>query len=84
MSFSSSQKIRIITEQYKNSCCRKAMLQGILFSKASVIGNDVSLSLEKNEYCDFFSKLTYEHFGVESLITSSKSGGRLKNIGSLF
>ena len=80
MSFSSNQKMRIIAEQYKNSCCRRAILSGILSTKASFCDTKISLSLEKNEFCDFFSKLIYEFYGVEPEVSASKSGGRRKNI----
>lgn len=80
MSFSAEQKNHIISEQNKNPCCRKALLSGILFSRAYAENNTVFLSLEKNEYCEFASKLIFEFFGRNPEILSSKSGGRRKII----
>ena len=78
MSFSAEQKNQIISEQYKSICCRRAMLNGILLTKAYAENSRVFLSLEKNEYCDFVSKLISEFFGRNPEISTSKSGGRRK------
>jgi len=78
MSFSSEQKNKVITDQYKNSCCRKALLGGILFAKGSARGANVTVSLEKKEYCEFCAKLVYEFYGKDCIISSDSSGGRRK------
>lgn len=78
MSFSSQQKEVIINDQYKNMCCRKAMLSGILSVKAFVSEDTVTLSLEKVEYCEFAAKLISEFYGKTPKIESPKSGGRCK------
>ena len=78
MSFSSEQKMRIIAEQYKNFCCRRALLSGILSSKASALGSEITLSLEKTEFSEFCAKLISEFFGTEAKISSPPSGGRCK------
>ena len=80
MSFSSEQKKRITLETYKNSCCRRALLCGILSAKAIVSGSDITINLEKKEFCDFFSKLVNEFFGVEPVISTNKNGGRCRNV----
>ncbi len=78
MSFSSEQKNHIISELNKNTCCRKALLCGVLFSKAYAEKSVVFLSLEKLEYCDIISKLIFEFFGRNPEILTSGSGGRRK------
>lgn len=78
MSFSAEQKNQIITEQYKGACCRRAILNGILLTKAYAENNRAFFTLEKNEYCDFAAKLIYEFFGRNPEISTSKSGGRRK------
>ena len=80
MSFSSEQKLIVINDTYKNSCCRRALLSGILSSKAMVLKDCIELSVEKKEYCDFASRLIFEFYGKETQDASSKSGGRLKKI----
>ena len=76
MSVSSEQKNEIIQHSYKSSCCRRALLSGILFAKGKADGKRVTLSLEKNEYADFASKLIREFYGKEGEIYRLKSGGR--------
>ena len=80
MSFSSEQKNIIIAEQYKGACCRRAMLCGILSAKASADGETINLSLEKNEFCEFASKLIYEFYGKDTSVSTSPKGGRCKTI----
>ena len=74
MSFSSEQKASIITATYK-SCCRKSMIQGILFSKASLYDR-IAISFEKRETADFVARLVKEFYGTISKIESPKQGGR--------
>lgn len=78
MSFSSEQKKRIIAEQYKSACCRRAFILGALSARGFAVGADISLRLEKKEFCEFCSKLIYEFYGSESSILSSSQGGRYK------
>lgn len=80
MSFSSKQKYTIINDTYKNSCCRRALLFGVLSSKATILRDSIELSIEKKEYCDFASKLIFEFYGKNTQDISSKSGGRLRRI----
>ena len=80
MSFSSEQKLTIINDSYKNSCCRRALLCGILSSKANISKGDIELSVEKKEYSDFASKLVLEFYGKNTQEISSNSGGRVKKI----
>lgn len=78
MSFSSEQKLRIVNDLYKNSCCRRALLCGILSSKAIVLKDCIELSLEKTEYLDFASKLISEFYGKAPEKFSPSKGGRCK------
>ncbi len=76
MSISSEQKNEIIANGYKSSCCRRALLSGILFAKGKADGKTVSLSLEKGEYADFASKLIHEFYSKDAEIFRSEKGGR--------
>ncbi len=78
MSFSAKQKERIITESYKNFCCRRAFLYGVLSSKALVNEKEITVRLEKKKYCEFVAKLILEFFGREPVISAPKRGGRCK------
>lgn len=76
MSVSSEQKNEIIQHSYRSSCCRRAILSGILFAKGNADGKTVTLSLEKQEYIDFASKLVHEFYGKESDVFRTEKGGR--------
>ena len=80
MSVSSEQKTEIIQHSYKSSCCRRAMLSGILFAKAKVDGKKVSLSFEKQEYIDFAARLIHEFYGKDSDVFRTEKGGRRINL----
>lgn len=75
MSVSLEQKTEIIEYVYKSSCCRRALLSGMLFAKASFEGKRVTLALSKAEYAEFASKLVSEFYG-KTEIHRPKSGGR--------
>ena len=76
MSVSADQKKEIIEHIYKSSCCRRALLSGILFAKGKADGKRVTLSLEKAEYADFTAKLIREFYGKAPEIYRSSKGGR--------
>ena len=76
MSFSSEQKKEIIEYTYKSSCCRRALLSGIIFSKGKSEGKTVTMSFDRDEYADFVSKLVHEFYGKEGKIYRLSSGGR--------
>lgn len=75
MSVSLEQKTEIIEHTYKSSCCRRAILSGILFAKANCEGKRITLSLSKAEYADFTAKLVSEFYGKAEIYRPS-SGGR--------
>ena len=77
MSFSSKQKESIITAVYKSPCCRRALLSGILFAKATVSEEGIVLILEKPDYADFSAKLIKEFYGVTPEIYRTKKGGEI-------
>ena len=76
MSFSSEQKKEIIEYTYKSSCCRRALLCGILFGKGHSAAKTVTMSFDRDEYADFVSKLVHEFYGKEGKIYRLSNGGR--------
>jgi DNA-binding protein WhiA len=76
MSFSAEQKKEIIEYTYKSSCCRRALLSGLLFGKGRVQGKTVTMSFDKVEYADFASKLIHEFYSKEGKIFRENTGGR--------
>ena len=78
MSFLDDVKSQIISSVYKNVCCRRALLNGVVFAKGEASGKDVSISLENTECIDFVSGLIKEFFGKEPLVFAPPKGGRRK------
>jgi DNA-binding transcriptional regulator WhiA len=78
MSFLDDVKSQIISSVYKNVCCRRALLNGVVFAKGEASGKDVSISLENTECIDFVSGLIKEFFGKEPLVFAPPRGGRRK------
>ena len=76
MSVSYEQKKEIITQGYKSLCCRRALLSGILFAKGQIDGSQIVISLEKEEYADFTTKLINEFYGKEAEVYRLSLGGR--------
>lgn len=76
MSVSAEQKQEIIEYSYKSSCCRRAILSGILFAKGSAEDKTVTLSVERMEYAEFISGLVREFYGKEADVYRSPKGGR--------
>ena len=80
MSFSQEQKKEIIEHTYKSSCCRRAILCGVLFAKGRSEGKEVFLSFERMEYAEFSAKLIKEFYSKDSQIFRNPSGGRSINL----
>ncbi len=80
MSFSAEQKKHIIEDQNKNACCRRAMLCGILSTKAEANSDKISFNLETLEYASFAVRLISEFYGRDAQISSLPTGGRCKSI----
>ena len=78
MSFLSERKEEIINQPYKSACCRRALTNGIIFSKGVMLDGLVTLSLENSGVADYASQLIKEFFGKDAAPRSSKSGGRRK------
>ena len=81
MSFSYEVQETIMKAQYKTSCCRRALFQGIITSKgyADDLGN-VFINLENKDMTDFTGALIKEFFGKDITVSSPPSGGRCKRL----
>ena len=80
MSFSSEQKDSIISQSYKFSCCRRALLSGVLFSKGVAEGEEIKIHIEKKSVADFIAKLVREFYTKNVTLYRSESGGRYYNL----
>ena len=49
MSFSTETKLSLIAQPYKNACCRRTLLNGILFAKGFVRDESVCVLLENGD-----------------------------------
>ena len=76
MSVSYELKNDIISQQYKSSCCRRALLLGILFAKGRLDGDKILLSFEKREIAEFAASLIHEFYSKDAEIFRSEKGGR--------
>ena len=77
MSFSSEQKNEIIKQTYKSSCCRKALLMGFLFGRATIVREDtVSIRAEKLETLEFIGRIIKEFYSRSISPQHSSKGGR--------
>ena len=75
MSFSSEQKLEIISQPIKSSCCRHAMVQGIIVSRGVCEDGKISLSLDK-EVAAYAEKLIGEIYSKQPVYRASSIGGR--------
>lgn len=80
MSFLSERKSEIIEQSYKNACCRRAMLNGILFSKGYIFEEKVNIQIENTELAEYIKNIVYDIFTKDVVISNSKNGGRCKLI----
>ena len=77
MSFSAEQKNEIITHLYKSSCCRRSLLMGFLFARATNEEGDlISIRAEKHETLEFIGRLVKEFYSKSICPRHSSSGGR--------
>ena len=76
MSFSAEQKQEIINHTYKSSCCRRALLSGVIFARGENTDGRVVITLEKSEYAELVARLVHEFYGKDAEIFRSPKGGR--------
>ena len=76
MSFSSEQKCRIIQEQIKTNCCKKAFLTGVILSRGSIVDGEVEVRLESRPIAEYISLILLQSFTKETEISTLPGGGR--------
>jgi len=81
MSFSSIQKDAIVSQHYKASCCRRALLYGVLFAKANLcLDNSISIHIERKNIAEFIARLIKEFYSAKVEISREQYGGRFYNL----
>ena len=78
MSFSQEQKRDIIGQPIKVSCCKRALLQGILATKGYVRDGFITISLDGADVVQYVSDLISEVYSKIPEVSTSKNGGRRK------
>ena len=78
MSFSQEQKASIIAQPVKTSCCKRALLQGVLTARAQVSGDDITLSVDSIETANFIRELIFDVYSKNAEDVVSSAGGRRK------
>ena len=80
MSFSSELKTSITNDGHKSSCCRKAFIYGVLFTKAKLCRDEVIFNTESDPYAEFLSKYIKEFFGKDAKVSRPAGGGRCRQV----
>ena len=80
MSFSQDQKMGIIAQSVKASCCKRALLQGILSVRAHVSEGNILVSVDSTDTASFVKSLIFDVYSKEAEEVVSSAGGRRKMI----
>ena len=80
MSFSKNVKEAICSSPYKSNCCKRAMILGIISAKGYISSDLITVSLDGDMLCSFFSKLLSEAFSVKTEQIKNSLGGRKKTL----
>ena len=78
MSFSQEQKADIMSQFPKTSCCKLALLQGVLTARGRTDAESISISLDSSETADFVKGLILDVFSKSAEEVTSSAGGRRK------
>ncbi len=82
MSFSTEQKAEIISQTQKNSCCRRALLCGVLFSRGELTENGIVISVDSEMTADFLSSLIAEIYSKTAEVSTAAGRRRLVSFSS--
>ncbi len=76
MSFTTKQKAIIASQEFKNPCCRRAVIYGMLLPSATAEGDEISVNINDVSAATLFSRLVTEIYGNEPKVISL--GGQRK------
>ncbi len=80
MSFSSELKEKIIEENIKNPCCKRAFVNGMLFGKAQLDDGVLKLNVSSDNIMGFVLGIIEEIYGKKPDVFRAKCGGRAKTL----
>lgn len=75
MSFSQEVKAQICEEELPRNCCAKAFVTGVLVSKATVVGKDVSVNIYGAAAADYIGHAIFTCYGQHPEVRKDKSSG---------
>ena len=78
MSFSQDQKTDIILQSVKASCCKRALVQGVLTARGRMVGDDISVSVDSTETAEFVKSIILDVYSKSAEDVISGAGGRRK------
>ena len=78
MSFSQDQKAEIISQSVKSSCCRRALMQGILTARGRIDGDNISVSVDSLDTAEFVKTIILDVYSKNADDVVSSVGGRRK------
>jgi DNA-binding transcriptional regulator WhiA len=80
MTFLDELKKQIVSTLDRSSCCRRAMLNGIVLAKGYASSGNISVSLGNCDAIDYTKLLVREVFGQEAVISVGSAGGRRREL----
>lgn len=80
MSFSQNQKADIISQSVKSSCCKLALLQGVMSVRGRVDGDNISISVDSADTVEFIKGIILDIYSKSAEEVTSSVGGRRKII----
>ena len=80
MTFLEDLKKQIVSSPVKNACCRRAILNGIVFAKGTADSGIISVSLSNSDALEYTGELVREFFGQTAEVNISSLGGRRREL----
>lgn len=78
MSFSQDQKAEIISQSVKATCCKRALVQGVLAARGYVDNEIISISVDTVETSEFIKEMILDVYSKSAEEVTSNVGGRRK------
>ena len=78
VSFSQKQKAEIISQSVKASCCRRAIIQGVLTARGRIDVDSIYVSVDSTETAEFIKEIILDVYSKNADEVTSSVGGRRK------
>ena len=77
MSFSTEQKAEIMSQALKSACCRRALLQGVLFARGELCDDKITVSVDSDRTAEYISRLIFENYSKTAEISTAAGRRRI-------